>query len=147
LDIDELKRFAFRFYDDESDKKESYFLSKSVKDIVEKDINGRSWVHIVSGDVDADLVHLLYSALDDQHVMCVHYSPNFWPFECKEISQKAYEISLTPLWDFMDNLTIEEIREDKTYLTGKVEPDNKESFKHPGQDDDLDDLLFFIRRT
>jgi len=138
LDKENLKRYSFERSQNTIPDYEISVFPKSVDDIEERIFKNRVWMHARHGYDETSLDHDLYTALDDQHIVSVNYKPKFWPQDCTEISQKAYEISLTPLWDFMENLTIAEINENegKTYLAGKVEPDNKETFKHPGQDDE-----------
>jgi len=128
-DPNELKAYVLsRINGARSEIKKDVF-SSSEEGIKEEYFNNSSWVHSQGGGSRTHLVHNLFTALDDQHLLSVHYDPSFWSQDRKECSQKAYEISLTPLWDFMENLTIEDINENegKTYLTGKVEETDETS--------------------
>gem|GEM_PF-6787629 len=138
LDIDNLKKYSFVRSENTIPDYEYSVSPESTKDIEERVFKNRIWTHVKSGYDETSLDHDLYTALDDQHLIAINYKPKFWPQDCTEISQKAYKISLTPLWDFMENLILENIKENegKTYLTGKVEPGNQEKFKHPGEEDE-----------
>ena len=137
LNTGNLKEYIVNEVKDDWKEKERRVVPQSANDIEEHNLKGRTWLHAKTGYCVTSLTHTLYTALDDQHLIRVYYSPSFWSQDCTEISQKAYQVSLTPLWDFMENLNIEEMQatDEKKYITGKIEPENKEAFTHPGQDD------------
>ena len=118
-------------------ERKNWVCPSTPKDIEKYYFNQRLWLHSMSGNNSARLQHNYYSALDDQHILHVGYSPHFWPLEHGPASSKALEISLHPLQDFMNNLSIEEIdpTEQDKYISGAIQANNPETLTLPGQDD------------
>ncbi|MFC6634152.1 hypothetical protein [Microbulbifer taiwanensis] len=84
-----------------------YFIPISEEALEEKEIKGRTWYLGVSGVRSGDWNFALYTALTPEHMLIVDCKLRFWPSD-HEPSEKALKTSLGPLWDFLDNLEIDE---------------------------------------
>ncbi|WP_444944276.1 hypothetical protein ACJJIK_03910 [Microbulbifer sp. ZKSA006] len=123
-DGNQLKQFIFRKHKDSLDRflelgHEDRFSAWNPDEIQEYEIKGRRWYELIDGNRALNWCFNLYTHLSDKHLLHIAYEPRqFWP-PYHTPSEKALQVSKSPLWDFLDNLEPSKVekenrREDKS---------------------------------
>ncbi|WP_444931068.1 hypothetical protein ACJJIF_04585 [Microbulbifer sp. SSSA002] len=131
-DSNQLKQFIFKKHKDVSDRLlelgyKDRFSAWNPDEIQEYKIKGRCWYELIDGNHGVGWCFNLYTPLSDKHLLHIAYEPSeFWPLYHTP-SEKALQVSKSPLWDFLDNLELSKMEEGSEVITGTLRRENDSS--------------------